>query len=179
MTSACGFARRQRAPQPAQLPARLVSRPEARTDKEGSAISHRPLLPSGSEAGRRLRTGENGQARPAPPPGAPGGERARACNVPRGNPQGDSGAGGPTRGGARCRGGARPRTGPGREPQARGRYQAAPVRRARAVTWLTPGGSARNGGKRESRGRAPLPRREAGPERCSRGFRRALAGARH
>lgn len=104
------------------------------------------------------------------PPGASGGRKASLCNVLRGNPTGlGAGGRGEAAVAARSCSGARPRTGPERERHARGRYQAAAVRRARAVTWLVPESSARNGGKRQAGaerlscggGRGPSSSREA------------------
>lgn len=104
-------------------------------------MSHTPLLPSSSKAGRSPRNGENGQARPAPPaPGAPGGRRASVYNVPRENPTGH---------GAEEEAPLTERS-PSPARNGCGRYQAAAVRSARAVTWLAPGGSAR---KRREKGK--------------------------
>lgn len=126
-------------------------------------MSHPPLLLSGSKADRSLRNGENGQARPAPPPrGAAGGRREGQCyqRAPR-EPSGTRGTGGNGGWGGRrprWRRGAVAEPVPARDRGARGRYQAAAVRRARAVTWLAAGGSARNGGKMGQLGAARLPR---------------------
>lgn len=139
-------------------------------------MSHTPLLPTGPRPAGASETERAGKRDPLPRRGLPaeGGPVLATC--PAGT-QGDSGPGGRPR----WRRGAVAEPVPGaereREPHARGRYQAAAVRRARAVTWLAPGSSARNGGKRQSRGRAAFLPREVGSGQLSRGFRTALARA--
>lgn len=162
MTSVCG--EQAPAPQTPLFPAGLVPRPRAWTAEEGSGISRTPLLPS-------LRNEENGRACPAlpnppspPTPGASGWRRDSACNVPRGTP-------------AELGAGRKAHSRTERERRARGRYQAAAARRARAVTWLAASSSARNGGKTENRGRAASRQKEAGAGQFSRGGGAALARA--
>lgn len=114
MTSAGELAGREPAPapQPPQLPARLVSRPGVWTPKEGSGMSHTPLLPTGPRPAGASETERAGKRGPLPRRGLPaeGGPVLATC--PAGT-QGGWGPGGRPRWRRGSCGGARPRSGAG------------------------------------------------------------------